>query len=698
MLQAEAAECGLACLTMVAAHHGHRVDLPGLRRLYPGSIKGATLDAMMKVAAELDLSPRALRLEPDELPQLQLPAILHWDLSHFVVLESVDRKGIVILDPAAGRRRITMAEVSRRFTGVALELAPTRSFSRVEARSRIRLKDLWSRLTNYGPAAAQILGLSVLLQATVLLMPLFVQLTIDQAIGQNDSNLLTVLLAGFAIVYALAAVIALLRSWVVLTVSESLSYQLAGNIVRHLLRLRVDYFERRHVGDLLSRIGSIEPIKDLLTQGVINVVIDSILAITTLVVMALISPTLAALVVVSTFLYFLVSMAFYPGLRRRTEEEIVARARTETHLMESMRAIRAIKLHTHEAVRESGWRNHYADVISASYRSGMYGIRLNLAEAVLFNGQFLLIVFLGASAVMAQELTIGLLLAFIAYRTSFVGSASALIDQIQQWRLVGVHLDRLSDIVVQTPEPLVITPREELLPGPEVRGQGITFRYDPGDPAIFEDLDFNIPAGSMVAIIGPSGAGKTTFMRLLLGMLTASEGQLLVDGQRLTPATMAAWRSRIGAVMQDDHLLTGTLADNITFFDSAPDEGRLHSVSRLALIHDDIMKMPMGYHSLVGDMGAALSSGQRQRILLARALYRDPDVLFLDEGTANLDEDTERKVVDTIAALPITRIVIAHRPMLIERADLVLRLEGGKLHKVPRARKAAAPEPWMANR
>jgi ATP-binding cassette subfamily B protein RaxB len=607
----------------------------------------------------------------------------------------VGRKGIVILDPAAGRRHITMAEVSRRFTGVALELAPTRSFTRVEARSRIRLKDLWSRLTNYGPAAAQILGLSVLLQATVLLMPLFVQLTVDQAIGQNDANLLTVLLAGFAIVYALAAVTALLRSWVVLTVSESLSYQLAGNIVRHLLRLRVDYFERRHVGDLLSRIGSIGPIKELLTQGVINVLIDSILAVTTVIVMALISPTLTLLVVVTTLAYFAVSMIMYPGLRRRTEEEIVARARTDTHLMESMRAIRAVKLHTHEAARESGWRNHYAEVISASYRSGMYGIRLNLAEAVLFNGQFLILVFLGASAVMAQELTIGLLLAFLAYRTSFVNSASALIDQIQQWRLVGVHLDRLSDIVVQTPEPLVITPREELLPGPEVRGQGLTFRYDPGDPPIFEDLNFTIPAGSMVAVVGPSGAGKTTFMRMVLGLLSPSEGQLLVDGQRLTPATIAAWRSRIGAVMQDDHLLTGTLSDNITFFDSAPDQERLHSVSRLALIHDDIMKMPMGYHSLVGDMGAALSSGQRQRILLARALYRDPDVLFLDEGTANLDEDTERKVVDTIAALPITRIVIAHRPLLIERADLVLRLEGGKLHKVDRKRKAAVPQAWM---
>jgi ATP-binding cassette subfamily B protein RaxB len=227
-----------------------------------------------------------------------------------------------------------------------------------------------------------------------------------------------------------------------------------------------------------------------------------------------------------------------------------------------------------------------------------------------------------------------------------------------------------------------------------VRGQGLTFRYDPSDPPIFENLDFTIPAGSLVAITGPSGAGKTTFMRMLLGLLLPAEGQLLVDGQRLTPATVAAWRSRIGAVMQDDHLLTGTLADNISFFDSAPDQERMEMVCRLALIHDDIMKMPMGYHSLVGDMGAALSSGQRQRLLLARALYRDPDVLFLDEGTANLDEDTERKVVDMIGSLPITRIVVAHRPMLIERADFVLRLENGRLRRIEKERgQRAAPTP-----
>jgi ATP-binding cassette, subfamily B, bacterial CvaB/MchF/RaxB len=683
VLQAEAAECGLACLTMIAAYHGHQVDLPGLRRLHPISNKGITLEALMTNASAMNLSPRALRLELDELPQLQTPAILHWDLAHFVVLEAADRASVTILDPAEGRRRLSLKEADRHFTGVALELTPTGPFQPIQARSRIRLTDLWSRIANWGGAAAQIVGLSVLLQLTVLLMPFFLQLTIDEAIGAGNPDLLTLLLVGFGLVYALNAVIAGLRSWVLLTVGESMSFQLGGNVVRHLIRLPVAFFERRHVGDLMSRIGSIEPVKDLLTQGVVNAVIDALLAVTTLVVMALISPSLALIVLATTAVYIAIWLLAYPTLRRRTEEEIVARARQETHLMETMRAMRAIKIHSHETLRENAWRNHYAEVISASYRAAMVGIRVDLAETLLFALQFLLIVYVGALAVLSQQLTIGLLLAFIAYRHHFTGSASALVEQIQRWRLVGVHLDRLSDIVAEPAEPLIVARREHLLPPPAVKAEGLSFRYAPAEPPIFEDLAIDIPAGAMAAIVGPSGAGKTTLMRVMLGLLEPSAGRLLADGAPLTPANASAWRSRLGAVMQDDHLLTGTLADNIAFFDPQLDFDRVETAARLACIHDDIARMPMRYHSLVGDMGAALSAGQRQRLLLARALYRDPDILFLDEGTANLDPETETAIADMITALPITRIIIAHRPALIERADLVLRLEHGAIAKVP---------------
>ena len=677
ILQAEAAECGLACLAMVANHHGHRTDLNGLRHRYPTSIKGATLAQLVTIGADLGLSPRAVRLELDELDQLATPAILHWDLNHFVVLERAGSSHATIVDPATGRRRITMRELSRHFTGVALELSPTLDFKPAEIRSRTRLRDLWSRLTNYGGAVFQILMLSLLLQLTMLIAPLFMQLTVDEAIAQGDSSLLLILFLGFAFIYAVSGVTAALRSWVVLSLGESLSFQLAGNLVRHMLRLPLGFFERRHIGDVMSRMGSIQPIQQLLTQGLVNVFIDSVLAITTVIVMAIISPTLMMIVLGTTLLYLSVSLLLYPALRRRTEEEIMARANEETYLLETIRAMRAVKLHGHEAMRENGWRNRYAEVISATYRTRIFGIQLDLAESLLFGLQFLLVVYIGALAVLSQQLTIGMLLAFIAYRTNFVGSATALVDQLMNWRLLGLHLERLSDIVGEKREELTMAPRRGLLPAPAIRGEALTFAYGPAEAPIFDNLDFEVPAGAFVAITGKSGTGKTTLMRVLLGLLPPTSGRLVVDNVPLGPATIASWRGRIGVVMQDDHLLTGTLADNIAFFDARLDLDRVEQAARLARVHDEIMHMPMAYQSLIGDMGAALSAGQRQRIILARALYRDPDALFLDEGTANLDEENENAIADMIASLPITRVIVAHRPALVERADLVLRLEEG---------------------
>ena len=683
MLQSEAAECGLACLAMVAENYGHRVNIGGLRRRFPTSMKGATLAELVAVASELELAPRALRLDLEELGKLQLPAVLHWDLNHFVVLERLTGDKAIILDPASGRRTLSMKQMSRHFTGVALELTPTPGFKPVDARVQTRLSDLWSRLSNYSGALWQVIALSVLLQVTALAMPFFLQLAVDEGIAQNDANLLGLLVLGFGFIYALNAIIQALRSWVVLTLGQSISFQLIGNVFRHLMRLPMRYFESRHIGDLMSRIESTQPIQNLLAEGMVNALIDALLAITTLIVMGLISVKLMLVVMVTTFLYILFRLAIYPAIKRKTEEEILARANEETYLLESIRSIRAIKLHVHEAMRENGWRNRYADVVSALYRTQIYKIQTRLVENVILGAQFLLIVYLAAMAIIADEITIGLMLAFLSYRTSFMGSATALIDHFERWRLLSVHLERLSDIVAEPRENVLpAAARSGVLPPPRISAENMSFSYGPNEPPVLSGMSFDIPAGSFVAIIGASGAGKTTLMRIMLGLLMPTSGKLLIDGRPLTPATTAPWRSRLGAVLQDDQLLSGTLADNISFFDTAPVQSTIEGAARCARIHDTIEAMPMGYQSLVGDMGAALSSGQRQRVMLARALYRDPDALFLDEGTANLDEKNEELIADLIAQMPITRIVVAHRPALIERAEIVLRLQDGKLTRV----------------
>lgn len=693
VLQTEAAECGLAALTMVASHHGHRVNLSGLRQRYPTSIKGATMANLMVIAADLGLAPRAVRLELDELSQLKMPAILHWDLNHFVVLESVaPGKGVTILDPAVGRRGISIDKASRHFTGIALELTPTASFTPIEARATTRLTDLWSRMSNFRRAFGQVLLLSIVLQFTALLTPFYIQVVIDDAIAQGDANLLFLLMLGFGIVYGLNSVTKALREWVMLTLGQSLAFDLGGNVVRHLIRLPLAYFERRHVGDLMSRVGSIQPIQSLLTRGLVNVLIDSVLFLTTLVVMVVINPLLAGIVLGSTLAYLGYNQLVYPAMRLRAEEEIIARANEETYLMETIRAVRSVKIFGHEAQRENGWRNQYADVISASYRSSLLDIRVGLAENLLFSAAFLICVYFGALRVIESTMTIGTLLAFLSYRSNFVSSATSLVDQVQRWRLLGVHLERLSDIVTERKEEFAPQINRGPLSAPAISLDHLTFAYDEGEAPVIDRVSVDIPRGAFVAIVGSSGAGKTTLFRLILGLLNPQLGRIIIDGVPLGNATMAGWRGRIGAVLQDDCLLTGTIADNIAFFDPTADRDRIIKAAQMAEVDTDIARMPMGYDSLIGDMGAALSSGQRQRIFLARALFRDPDVLFLDEGTANLDPATETRIADMIAALPMTRIVIAHRPALVERADFVFTLDNGHItvREGPLARARAA--------
>ncbi len=692
MLQAEAAECGLACLAMVAAHHGHRVNIGGLRRRFPVSMKGVTLAQLMDVAGQLHLAPRPLRLELDELPLLKTPAILHWDLNHFVVLERLNARQAIILDPAVGRRTLSMDDVGKHFSGVALELSPTADFDPIDARVKLRLSDLWGRLVNFRGAFLQLLLLSLLLQLTALALPFFMQLTIDEAIGQSDSNLLTLLAVGFGLVYAINAAIKGLRSWVVLTLGQMLAFQLGGNIMRHMLHLPTRYFESRHVGDLMSRLGSVGPVQNLLTQGIVNALIDAVLAITTLVVMGLISLPLMFVTLGTTLLYIGFKLAIYPAIRQRTEEEIIASAHEDTYVMETMRSMRAIKLHGSEGMREAGWRNRYAEVITASYRSGTYHIWSELAEDIITYGQLLILVLIAANAVIANEMTVGVMLAFIAYRTSFMDSATSLVDHAERWRLLSVHLERLSDIVAEKREDLVhSSPAPRPAAPPEIVVENVTFAYDSDKQPVFDNLSFIIPSGSFVAIVGESGAGKSTLMRILLGLMQPQSGRLLIDGQPIGAATTKAWRNRISAVMQDDYLLSGTLADNISFFAEQPAQQRIEAAAIVARIHDTIMAMPMAYQSLIGDMGNALSAGQRQRILLARAMYRNPDAIFLDEGTANLDEHNEIAIANMLTKLPVTRVAITHRPALVERADIVLRLEDGKVSIVRNNRALAKP-------
>ena len=680
---AEAAECGLACMTMVARYHGHDVDLNGLRQRFSLSMAGATLRSIMTLADQMGFGTRALRVELEALRKVKTPAILHWDLNHFVVLKKASRKGIVVHDPAMGKRTFTYEEASKHFTGVALELIPAKQLEKIKAQQKTKLSHLWSRMEGFWPALVQVLALSVALQIAVFAAPFYLQLTVDEAIQTGDADLVTVLALGFGALLVIQTAITALRSWALQSVGFLLSFQMVGNLVRHLLRLKTDYFEKRHVGDILSRIGSIGPIQSAITTGLISTFIDGAMAIIAGVILFVYSPLLAMVVIGALVLSLLVTFAFYPAQRRRIEEQIVISAKEQSHMMESVRGATTIKLMGREAEREATWRNLYAEVTNTGFSVGKYQIGMSAAQGLITGLQTILIVYLAARIILSGDgFSVGMLFAFMSFRQTLTDRTLALINQIIQFRLLSLHLDRIGDII-HAPSDMEENTMSLSHDGPgAISVRDLSFRYGAADRLILENVSLDIEAGSFVALIGPSGGGKTTFLKILLGLYEPTEGEVSLDGRAATPELYRAWRANVGVVSQDDQLLSGTIADNIAFFDPDLDMELVQQAAVAAQVHEDIQRMPMQYLSLVGDMGSTLSGGQRQRVLLARALYRRPKLLFLDEGTANLDPETEAQIVDLVAQLPITRIVVAHRPALVEKASHVYSVHGGSIEKL----------------
>jgi ATP-binding cassette, subfamily B, bacterial CvaB/MchF/RaxB len=681
VLAAEAAECGLACIAMVAAYHGHKVDLNGLRQRFSLSLAGASLSTLMSLADELGFATRPLRVELSALPQVQLPAILHWDLNHFVVLKQIDAKAAIIHDPGGGARKLSLHELSKHFTGVVLEFSPSQRFKLVTARAPIRLTTLWSHMSGARSAAAQVLGLSLALQIAAFAAPFQLQLVIDEAIYHADDQLLLVLALGFGALIVIQAVIEALRNWALRVFGHLLTFQVVGNLVRHLLHLPADYFEKRHVGDVISRLGSVQPIQDAVTRGVVAAVIDGLMAIAAGTVLFFYSTTLALVVIGAVTLDLIIVRLVFPSMRARMEEEIFAKAKEDSHLMETVRAATTIKLMGREAEREAAWRNFYAEVTNAGISVGKYEITLLLTQQIITGLQTIIVTYLAARMIISgQGFSVGMLFAFLSFRQTFTDRALALINQTVQFRLLGLHLDRIADIVTAQAEPASAAPLVEFKGA--MRAKNVSFRYGSSDAYVLEDVTLDIAPGDFVAFIGPSGGGKTTFIKLLLGLNRPTEGFIEIDGHRARPENWRAWRANVGVVAQDDRLLSGTIADNIAFFDPDLDMDRVHAAAVAAQVHDDIVRYPMHYLTLVGDMGSTLSGGQRQRVLLARALYRQPKILLLDEGTANLDEKTEEAIADLIAQMHITRIIVAHRPALIRRAYHVFYVDGRSIRPV----------------
>jgi ATP-binding cassette subfamily B protein RaxB len=673
ILQSERAECGLACIAMLASAHGLEIDLPGLRARHFVSTKGATLKDLIGVARALQLETRALRCEIDELDQIRLPAMLHWRLDHFVVLVARRGKRYIINDPAVGRCTVSAEEMNRSFTGIVLEAWPSPTFARRDLRRRLRLGAVIPRTKGLVQSIVILFVFAFGLQFISLSLPILQQFVIDDALVTADENLLTIIAVAMSVMLLGKAAVVAIRALVQRNLSASLSVIVPSHVFRHMAELPCAWFEQRFAADIMNRVESGNTIHHTLTSSIITVGIDSIVAVIAIVVMVLYSPLLTVIVVASFLVYGAVRALWYNMLREQSQGAIVQAAKVQSVLLETMRGIATLKLFNSVNLRHERYLAFLSRSVRLQSKIATSNVGFTFAHDLVVGVETVLVLVIGARAVMRGELTVGMLVAFFSFRDHFINSATSLINVVVEFRMLSIHLDRLADIL--------LTPREEAealpyLGAPAVTGtielRAVAFRYGANEPDVLKDCSLAVEAGQCVAIVGPSGAGKSTLLKLLSGQLRPTEGQILINDEPIATIGLSRLRDLIGVVRQDDVLFSGTIAENIAMFDANPDHERIRAVAAEVRLLGEIERMPMGFNTLVGDMGTGLSGGQLQRLMLARAIYKKPRILLLDEATSHLDLTNEQGVTGNLRKLGVTQVIVAHRPETIAKADRVV--------------------------
>lgn len=677
--QAQESECGLACLAMIARRSGIDLTLRDLRERYPVSQRGTTLFRISEIADGLGFETRALRLGLDAIQKLAVPCILHWDLNHFVVLERAKTRGITVVDPARGRRFVPFREVNSRFTGIALELVPPRSASGALPASGFRLRDTWGRMRGLGRLLTLIGAASLCIQLLVLVSPFYVQWIVDQVLVSGQQELLVVLGVGFCLLVVVQVAAYAIRGWTISYLSTEIARKWGSSLFRHMMKLPIDFYEKRKLGDIVSRFGSLQAIQRTMTTSSVEVVLDGLIAATTIAMMFFYSQMLALVSLTFVLCYLALRVLAFPVFRSKALDHVESQAAQQGHFLESMRGIQTIRVTGTEHLRVSTYSARCDSVAEKEFRVARLNLWFASGGQMIFGLERVVVVWLAARLTLAGDFTIGMLMAYVGYKEMFATRSAALVDKLMEFRLLGLHVERIADIAM-TPAKRRHTSFGSFGADNSIEVRGVSYSYASDGDKILRECSFDVASGESVVIVGASGSGKTTLLKLMLGLLRPDSGTIRIGGALVT-SDVDSGKLPIATVMQEDKLFSGSIAENIAFGDDQIDLDRVVEAARQAFIHGEIVSMPMGYYSLIGDLGSTLSGGQKQRVLIARALYRKPSVLFLDEATSHLDAKSERAVNECIGNSGITRVVIAHRRETIASADRVIVLKDGRIEE-----------------
>lgn len=675
IMQEEITECGHACVAMISNFWGHYLDLYAIRNIRQPAQQGSTLADLNRLCEDLGFSTRALNVPLEAISAIKCPAILHWNLNHFVVLKAVKRNGVIIHDPATGVRFCSTKTFSSAFTGIVLEIEKGDDFKIIRDKKKLTLLDLLTTAKGAKPLIFCLLLLSLSIEILTLINPLFMQYITDNVLSASNKDNLPVIAIAFMMLCLFQAFTEYIRGNTIIYLTSNLSQQFAANVIRHILHLPIQFFASRHKGDIQSKFQSIDLIQQKISTDFVNTVLDGFLIVLNIMVMLIYSPLLT-MVVMLVLLVFLVSRyVSYKALRKNTELSIIEHARTASVFLETIQAILPIKSFLKEKTRFNAWKNSYINSLNADIRISRLNVIYTVLNQTLQNLELIIIVCLGASLVLSQKLSLGMLLAFLSYRMQLVHKASSFIAHVFDYKLISIQLNRLSDILFQEPE-IIDGGRGNI---DAVKGslsmKHIAFKHHPDGQNILQNINLEVAAGEKVVIIGSSGCGKTTLLKIAMGLLKPSEGEVLIDNQPIAHFGLLNYRQLTASVMQEDCLLSGSIIDNISFYDEPVNYQRLYEVTHLVHVHEIIEQLPMGYETLIGEMGTGLSGGQKQKILLARALYKQPKLLFLDEATSHLDKDSELKINTALKTQGITQIIVAHRQETIAMADRIIDLQ-----------------------
>ncbi|MCX3410902.1 peptidase domain-containing ABC transporter [Raoultella ornithinolytica] len=675
IIQSESTECGNACLSMICGFYGKDIDLFNFRNRYGSTSQGATLNVLAAIAQKAGLKTRALSLDIAEIKELRLPCILHWSLNHFVVLVAIKGKRFIIHDPALGRRVVHLQELSENFSGIALEAWPDSDFRQEKQRSRLKLLDLMHNMVGLKSALIKIFMLSVVIETVNLLLPMGTQIVTDHVITAHDENLLLVICVGLMFFTIFKTWVSMIRAWVSLKLNTLTDVQWKTSFFDHLMSLPLAFFEKRQLGDIQSRFASLDIIRATFTNSIVTGMIDSIMTIGLLIMLSLYGGWLVWVVLGFTVCYAIMRALTYKFYRTVSEELIVKRARSGSHFMESLYGIATIKSLNLKNRRSQHWLNTNIDVSNAGLKQTRFDMLFGGINTFINSADQVVILWLGAQMVMDNTMTIGMFMAFNAYRGQFTQRAASLIDLTMQLKMLSLHNERISEIVYSEPEvdsPLRNVFEENVGVSLEVRD--LAYQYDLLSKPVFSNVNISVAAGESVALVGVSGIGKTTLLKVMSGLLTPERGEIFIGGFDINKIGINNFRSNIACVLQEDRLFSGSITDNISGFDDEVDEALVIECAMQCNIHEEILRMPMGYETIIGELGAGISGGQKQRLLIARALYQKPRILFMDEATSHLDINNEQIINAAIESLNITRIIIAHRPSTIACADRIIDL------------------------